>query len=61
MELQSFVSAVPSAFAAGVSPYFTLLVLALGVRLHWIQSPPSTLEFIGAWWMIAIVGVFLWH
>jgi len=57
MQLQSYMTAIPSAFATGVSPYFTLLVLSLGVRLNWIQSPPQTLEFVGSWWMLTIVGV----
>ncbi|MDX9954477.1 MAG: DUF4126 domain-containing protein [Anaerolineae bacterium] len=57
MQLNPFMNAIPSAFAAGVSPYFTLLVLALGVRLNWIQSPPPTLGFIGSGWMIILVGI----
>ncbi len=56
MSFQTLMTAIPAAFSTGISPYFTLLVLGMGIRLEWIRSPSPFLEFMGQGWALGIVG-----
>jgi hypothetical protein len=57
MDAQSFLRAIPAAFATGATPYLTVFLLGLGVNQGWISSPSPALDFLSLWWILLIAAI----